>query len=192
MQALNVVNLSVETALRTAGEVFIYDGDYELALELVERALGITPNNQRALVLKGDILFCLNRDLEALVLLNDALELNPHCIEALVSKAGVLEVLQHHREALRCCNEALVLVGDTEHPLLLSIFDQKLQLLVFLKRYREAEKLLISAQSRLIEREYQFLYHSHQGGIQVGLQHRLQRWRTTKPNLGLKVLQIRA
>jgi tetratricopeptide (TPR) repeat protein len=192
MHAQKVVNLSVETALRTAGEVFIYDGDYEMALDLVERTLEVAPQEQRALVLKGDILFCLNRDTEALALFNQALDLTPHCIEALVSKAGVLEVLQRPREAVRCCNEALVLVGDTDHPLLLSIFDQKLQLLVLLKRYREAEKLLVSAKSRLIEREYQFLFHCHQGGIQVGLQHRLQRWRTGKPSASLKILQIRA
>ncbi len=66
----NVLNMSAERYLRTAGDLFVYEGDYESALMMVDKTLAIQPEDTRALVLRGDILYCLNKDFEALSVFN--------------------------------------------------------------------------------------------------------------------------
>ena len=152
-----VLNFSAERYFKTAGDLFIYEGDYEAALAMVEKNLELTPQDIRALVLKGDILFCLNRDMEALQVLNQALELNQHCAEALISKAGVLDVLGQHREALHCCEQALPLIDAHKQYLFSTVVDQKLVLLIRLKKYREAQQVLSTAKQYLEPDDYRSL-----------------------------------
>lgn len=156
-----VLNISAERYLKSAGDLFIYDGDYESALEMVEKTLEIEPDDIRALVLKGDILYCLNRDLEALQVFNHVLSINADCVEALISKAGVLDVLGRHRDALVCCNRAFELIRAHQAFLLPSLYDQKMLLLLRLKRYREALRLLDEAVGKLGGEDYQYLNHSY-------------------------------
>ncbi len=164
MQLLKkVLNISVERYLKTAGDLFINQGDYQGALKLVEKALGCDNHNTRALVLYGDILFCLNRDQDALVALNEAIRLNPTLAEAYISKAGVLEVMGKFREALQCCRQALVHIDDKKEYLLPSLFDQKIILLIRLKRFREAQRVLDKAIDYLDEESLDFLFSSYKG-----------------------------
>ena len=152
-----VLNFSAERYLKTAGDLFIYEGEYESALLMVEKTLEIDPEDLRALVLKGDILYCLNRDLEALDAFNKALSINPNCVEALISKAGVLDVLGKYREAAECCHRAFQQMEPHQAFLLPSLYEQNIVLLLRLKKYRKAQLLLKSAESRLPQDEYQAL-----------------------------------
>jgi tetratricopeptide (TPR) repeat protein len=152
-----VLNFSAERYLKTAGDLFIYEGEYESALYMVEKTLEIEPNDTRALVLKGDILYCLNRDLEALDTFNKALALNPACVEALISKAGVLDILGKYREAAECCQQAFQQMKPHQAFLLPSLYEQNIVLLLRLKKYRKAQNLLKSAEKHLQAEEYQSL-----------------------------------
>lgn len=182
-----VLNFSAERYLKTAGDLFIYDGDYETALSMVDKTLEIEADDTRALVLRGDILFCLNRDLEALQSFNQALKLNPLCTEAYISKASVLDILGKPRESLECCNRAFLLITRQNEYLLPSLFDQKLILLARLKKYREAQLLLQDASKRLSNEEYNYLLGCYKHWIDRCCQERLQvRQRAEK--LSLKVL----
>ena len=167
-----VLNFSAERYLKTAGDLFIYDGDYETALSMVDKTLEIEPHDTRALVLKGDILFCMNRDLEALQCFNKALKLNALCAEAYISKASVLDILGKHREALECCNRAFLLITRQNEYLLSSLFDQKLTLLLRLKRFREAQQLLQAAAESLSGDEHTYLLSCYKGLIERGCQDR--------------------
>ncbi len=156
-----ILSFNAERYLRTAGDLFIYQGDYESALVMVEKTLEIQPGDTRALVLRGDILFCLNRDMEALQTFNQVLKLDERCVEAHISRAGVLDVLGRQREALESCNRAFELIQKHHDYLLPSLFDQKLALLVRLKKYREANRLLQDALNRLNADEYGYLATSY-------------------------------
>jgi tetratricopeptide (TPR) repeat protein len=181
MQLLKkVLNFSAERYLKTAGDLFIYHSDYMGALELVEKALDSEPNDTRALVLYGDILFCLNRDMEALQALNKALQLNAGLAEAYISKAGVLEVLGKHREALQCCRQALSLIGDSKRYLLPSLFDQEIILLIRLKRFREAQRVLDKACLYLEGEDLEFLLSSYKSLLEGFCQRRNQQGGLTK------------
>jgi tetratricopeptide (TPR) repeat protein len=156
-----VLNISAERYLKTAGDLFIYEGDYESALAMVEKTLEIEPKDIRALVLRGDILYCLNRDAEALETFNTALSINPNSVEALISSAGVQDVLGKYREGLECCARAFQQIRPHQAYLLPSLYDQNIVLLLRLKKYRQARFLLRSAEGKLIKEDYQFLLSSY-------------------------------
>lgn len=167
-----VLNFSAERYLRTAGDLFIYHSDYHGALGLVEKALDNDPHDTRALVLYGDILFCLNRDIEALNALEAALRLNPGLAEAYISKAGVLEVMGRYREALSCCRQALGYISSKKAYLLPSLFDQHITLLIRLKRFREALRVLNKATLYLQGEDLDYLFASYKGVLDQQCQKR--------------------
>ncbi len=188
MQLLKkVLNFSAERYLKTAGDLFIYHSDYPGALTLVEKALASEPQDTRAWVLYGDILFCLNRDGEALHALNEALRLNPSLAEAYISKAGVLEVMGRYREALNCCRQALNHINEKRQYLLPSLFDQQVALLITLKRFREAQRVLDKAAQYLDDEELTYLYASYKGLLEQFCQRR-QDTRRKAQRLSLSVI----
>lgn len=152
-----VLNFSAERFLKTAGDLFIYEGDYESALGMVEKTLEIEPQDVRALVLRGDILYCLNRDQEALETFDAALAVDPDSVEALISRAGVLDVLGKYREALDCCNRAFAKIKPYQNFLLPSLYDQAIVLLLRLKKYRQAQVLLRNSESGLKKDDHEYL-----------------------------------
>ena len=182
-----VFNFSAERYLKTAGDLFIYEADYESALDMVEKTLEIDPGDVRALVLKGDILYCLNRDNDALDALNAALNRNPNSVEALISKAGVLDVLGHYREALSCCLKAFSLIQPYQNFLLPSLYDQNIALYLRLKKFRQAQQLLREASTHLPSDEYHYLLTSYAPMLDRLSQKRTNAQKTAK-RLALKVL----
>lgn len=167
MQLLKkVFNLSAERCLKAAGDLFIYHGDYEGALELIEKALSNEPADARSLVLYGDILFCLNRDIEALDAFNMALSLVPKLPEAYISKAGVLEAMGKYREALHCCKEAFDIITTQKKYLLSSLFDQEITLLIRLKQFRKAMQVLDRAGYYIDKDEYDYLFASYKSMLE--------------------------
>lgn len=182
-----VFNFSAERYLKTAGDLFIYDGDYESALAMVEKTLEIEPKDLRALVLRGDILYCLNRDEEALETFNTALNINPDSVEALISRAGVLDVLGKYREALSCCERAFEQIRPYQHFLLPSLYEQHILLLLRLKKYRQAQALLRNSESRLGKEDYQYLLASY-SHILDGLSKKRRQARDRADRLNLLLL----
>ncbi len=157
-----VLNFSAERYFRTAGDLFIYEGDYDSALNMVEKTLELDAENVRALVLKGDILFCLNEDLKALQALNKAIEINNTCAEAYISRAGVLDVLGKYRAALDSCDLALAQVDSSIDYLLPTLCDQKLSLLVRLKKYRQAQLFLKQCRRKMTDGDFEGLCYGYQ------------------------------
>jgi len=176
MQLLKkVLNISAERQLKTAGDLFVYHSDYHGALQLLEKVLADDPNDTRALVLMGDILFCLNRDKDSLQTLEKAIRLDPTMAEAYISKSGVLEVMGRLRDALQACREALAHAANGKrHYLLAGLFDQEIILLIRMKRFREAQRVLEKALYCLDDEEdVDFLLSSYKGLLDHYCQKRL-------------------
>lgn len=152
-----ILNMSCERALKAAGDLFIYEGDYEAALQKVEETLALNPSEVRALVLRGDILYCLNRDAEAIEAFDAALSHDGENVEAWISKAGVLDAMGKPREALLCCHEAFIHISSRRAYLLPSLFEQNISLLIDLKRYRQAKDLLNAAERQLSDKDFKNL-----------------------------------
>lgn len=167
-----VLNFSAELYLKSAGDLFVYHGDYEAALRMADKTLELQPDDVRAMVLRGDILYCMNRDLESLQMFNEVLKHYPDCLEAHISKAGVLDVLGETKEALTYCNRAFELMAPKHRFLLPSLYDQKIQLLMRLKHYRQAQLLLKQAEEQLTEEESTYLKQCYQSDLRQLCRHR--------------------
>ncbi|MGE0201828.1 MAG: tetratricopeptide repeat protein [Candidatus Melainabacteria bacterium] len=170
--ASNVLNISVERNLKTAGDLFINQSDYENALDLVESTLALEPLNKRAWILRGDILYCLHRDREALACFNTALEQEDDCIEALLSKAGVLEALGALPEALKTCNRILGMLHLDDLDLLFVVSDQKISVLCWLRRYREATACLNELKQQLPRHQFRYLNATYRTVLNQAREHR--------------------
>lgn len=145
-----VLSLSAERYLKIAGELFIYDGDFEAALVMVNKSLSQIPDDVRGLVLKGDILFCLHQDDEALLTFNYAVMLAPTCVEAHLSRAGVLESMGQYQEALKSCMTAFQHCSPEDYEFLLpTLYEQRIHLLIQLSRYHQAMAVLREAETLL-------------------------------------------
>ncbi len=194
MQLLKkVLNISAERHLKTAGDLFIYHSDYNGALQLVEKALELDAEDTRALVLLGDVLFCLNRDGDALHALEKALVIDSELPEAYISKASVLEVMGRFREALECCRQALAYVLKSKKTYLLpSLFEQEIVLLVRMKRFRQARQVLDKASLYIDEEtDSEYLYASYKGLLDMHCQKRHQAQERAK-ELSLTLIQGKA
>ena len=137
-----IFNIEAEKLVREASDNFIYFRDYEKTLEQLTRVLEIEPNHVKALILKGNIFFCIDKDNEALECFEKALSLDPFSAEAHGSKANTLDVLGKVKEAFDCCEKAFKNITVKDKDLLPSLYDQKIALLIKLKKYEDAKQTL--------------------------------------------------
>ena len=137
-----IFNIEAEKLVREASDNFIYFRDYEKTLEQLTRVLEIEPNHVKALILKGNIFFCIDKDNEALECFEKALSLDPFSAEAHGSKANTLDVLGKVKEAFACCEKAFKNITVKDKDLLPSLYDQKIALLIKLKKYEDAKQTL--------------------------------------------------
>jgi tetratricopeptide (TPR) repeat protein len=182
-----ITNLKVEKLIREASDNFSYNRNYELALSQVNEALTIEEDNVKALILKGDILFCMDMDNDALEYFEKAIKADPYSAEAYGSKAGTLDVLGHYEEALRCCDKAFELVTIKDKYILPSLFDQKITLLIRVRRFEEARKALRRAINALPEEDYTYLRTCYQGMIESSCKLRKRKLAQAE-KLSLKVI----
>lgn len=183
-----VLNFSAERFLKEAGDLFIYEGDYEGALLRVGRALSLEPEDTRALVLKADILFCLGRDIDALDTLNRTLKIDPDCLEALISKASVLDALGNPRDALDTCNRVMTSLNRSMNYLLPSLYDLKLGLLIRLRRFRQASHTMRQARQTLPKEEFFYLANCYQPQIEQRCRERGATVRERANRLSLRLI----
>jgi tetratricopeptide (TPR) repeat protein len=141
-QIKKIFHIEAERIVREASDNFIYFRDYKTALRQVNKVLKIDSTHVKALILKGNILFCLDREDEALEFFEKALGLDPFSAEAYGSKSNTLDVLGKVKEALACCEKALKNVTAKDYELLPALYDHKIALLIKMKRYEEAGSAL--------------------------------------------------
>jgi len=156
-------------------------------MDQIDEALSIEPLNVKALILKGDILFCTDMDQEALEYFDAAIKADPYSAEAYGSKAGTLDVLGHYDEALKFCDRAFELVSIKDKFLLPSLFDQKIALLIRMRKFEEAKKTLNRSVRMLPDDESSYLCSCYQGMIESSC--RLRRKKLAQAEkLSLKVI----
>jgi len=143
-QSKKIFNIEAEKLVREASDNFIYFRDYEITLEQLDKVLEIEPNHVKALILKGNIFFCIDRDDEALECFEKALNIDPFSAEAHGSKANTLDVLGKIKEAYSCCEKAFKNLTPKDIHLLPSLYDQKIALLIKMKKYEDAKITLRS------------------------------------------------
>lgn len=82
-------------------------GKYEEAIDCIDNALKLSPNNEVALVNKGMALSRLGRHREALKCYNEAIRVNPSYEVAWNNKGNALTRLNRYDEAIKCYDRAI-------------------------------------------------------------------------------------
>jgi tetratricopeptide (TPR) repeat protein len=109
IQAVQPANFNICQLL---GIVRYQQGRKIEAIEMLEAALKISPNDAKALSNYGNVLIDLGRFEEALASLNRALMIKPALIEALNNRGGALRGLKRFGEALASFDKALAIRPD--------------------------------------------------------------------------------
>lgn len=94
--------------------LYYLKGNYEKALEEINKAISLNPNNHKYYKIKGDILYKLKRYEEAVKEYDKAISLNPNNPKYHNNKADLLNRLGHYEEALNEVNIAISL--DPNNP----------------------------------------------------------------------------
>ena len=149
--------IKAERLVREANDNFIYFKDYEMAMRQVEEVLQLDPENADALIIKGNIFFCLNEMNTALECFEAALNLNPYSAEAHSLKASILDTKDRPHEALKSCEKAFENLRNPEREFLTALYDQKIAILIKLKNYREARRVVEQSYSYLGEEDSSYI-----------------------------------
>jgi tetratricopeptide (TPR) repeat protein len=100
--------MRIEQLISDSESLYAEKGKDKRALHKIEQALEINPKDTRALVIKGRILFQLNRTKEALKSYDQAITIDPKCSEAYLERARYYYALkQDNRRALQEIAKAL-------------------------------------------------------------------------------------
>jgi tetratricopeptide (TPR) repeat protein len=106
--------MKIEQLIADSESLYAAKGKDKKALRKIEQALKIDPKNTQALIIKGRILFQLNRTKEALKSFDHAISIDPKCSEAYLERARYYYALkQDNSRALEEVSKALSLAkGD--------------------------------------------------------------------------------
>ncbi len=144
-----IFNIKAEKLVREANDNLVFLKDYEMAMKQVEEVLEIDPENTRGLILKGNLFFCLDELQLALESYEAALQVNPDSAEALSLKANILDIYGETREAFESCEKAFKNLKKRDKELLTALYDQKIAILIKLKKYEEARQTLRESYNKL-------------------------------------------
>lgn len=144
-----IYDIKAERLVREAHDNFVFLKDYEMAMQQVEEVLEIDPVNTRALILKGNIYFCLDEMKTALTYYENALQADPFSAEAHSLKANILDINGRPKEALISCEKAFENLRKKDKELLTALYDQKIAILIKLKKYSEARETLHESYKKL-------------------------------------------
>ncbi|MEB3246059.1 MAG: tetratricopeptide repeat protein [Vampirovibrionales bacterium] len=150
----SVAAFEAERFYKRAQQLYLLDGNDEQALAVIDSALRIDPGKSKALVLKAEILFSSGSYRQALAVIQSAIETRPNWSEPYLSLANILSVIGNYTHALEACNQGIQRLSDQSSYLLPSLLEQKLSLLLRLRRFKEVQKTLRFAAHQLNEAEY--------------------------------------
>ncbi len=152
-----IFHIKAEKLVREANDNFIFFKDYEIAMQQAEETLDIDPENIKALILKGNIFFCLDETDTALKCYEKALEINPYSAEIHSLKANILDINGNTKEALDSCEKAFGNLKKRDKELLTALYDQKIAILIKLKKYEEARETLKDSYKKLGEEDSDYI-----------------------------------
>lgn len=131
--------------------------NYGKLLPKIQEVTKADPLFDKAYVLQGEIFLSLNRFNDAIKAFDKAIAANPHNVRAYAAKALIYDIKNFNEKALEYCNKALECVSATDSDLLVSLFDQKLNILSKSKDEEAISSTLSSAEKILPGEEFEYL-----------------------------------
>ncbi len=149
----NVINIKSEILFREAEDYFLYFGKTKKAIQKLDEAIILTPYHTKSLVLRGDISFISGKIDEALNLYEKAYTTFSNDSKILGAIATCLESKEDYRKALSYCDKAFLFINENNCQLLQSLYELKISILLRLKEYKKAQKLIADAKYNLSTEE---------------------------------------
>jgi len=94
-------------ALQKLSKAYLNTGDYNNALDTIDKALKVTPENTELLITKSAALEKSGQYQDAVKYSDMVIQKTPHNIEALIIKSAALSKLQKYKVAIETLNQAL-------------------------------------------------------------------------------------
>lgn len=151
---INIADVRAERLFREAEDDFFYFNNIASAIEKLENALMYLPNMLKALMLRANIAF-LEGDFDlALVYYKRAESFVPNNAKVLAGLANIYEITNQNDIAYEYIEKAMSCGCFRYSGLSKALVDLKFAVLIKLKRYSEAKKVLDASRSFLTIEDY--------------------------------------
>ncbi len=137
-----IINIKSEILFREAEDDFYYFNKTTEAYKKLKKAIELTPSHTKSLMLFGDICFIKGFYKKAL---NTYLKLRnyaPENFRAIALIANCYFDSKNYNEAIKYSNEAIKIFNNDNFSLLSQIIEIKINSLIKMKLYREAQKTI--------------------------------------------------
>lgn len=138
----NVININTEKLYREAEDFFFYFHKEKQAVKKLNESLKLTPAHTKSLKLRGDIYYSLGKIQNAIDDMATAAALKPDDTVLIASLASLYEISGNYKTALAFCEDALKKLNNSDGNIYLQLFELKINILIKLQRYSEAESCL--------------------------------------------------
>lgn len=143
----NVINLGSEVLFREAEDDFFYFNKINSALKKLEKAIVLTPNHSKSLLLSADIYFMKGNIKKAFEFYKIAYESGVQTPKCLASIANCYYSFKEFDNAIAWADLAIKKLGKEDYSLYSQIIEIKINSLVEMKMYKQAYVAFIQAQN---------------------------------------------
>lgn len=149
----NIININTEKLYREAEDCFFYFNQYQKAIKKLDEAIKLTPAHAKCLKLRGDIKYAVGKANEALEDYTLAAALKPDDAVLLASISSLYEISGKYDVALAFCEEAISKLNTSNNHIFTQLCELKINILISLQRYSEAENYLNFVKKRFAPEE---------------------------------------
>jgi tetratricopeptide (TPR) repeat protein len=160
MSTLFNYNFNVDILCEEVSKLYLEKGDVIGATRKIDFILSVLPKNPKALFIKGEILLSIGFKNEALKYYQKSLAINPCSVKANSAVAAIMDMVGNTHEAYKYCLNAFKYIDNEtlSYDFLVSLYDQKISILMELGNFREVRKTLKKAKEFLKKEDNDYLY----------------------------------
>ena len=152
----NIININTEKLFREAEDDLYYFNKITSAYKKLNKAVELTPNNFKSVLLLADVAFIKGYTLKALEFYKQANELKSSDFKSAAAIANCYKITGDFENALKYCNIALNNCEINDYSLLNQLLDIKIELLISQKRYKEAYNTLAIKNNNIKKFDFEF------------------------------------
>lgn len=173
----NIININTEKLFREAEDDLYYFNKITSAYKKLKKAVELTPNNFKSILLLADVAFIKGYILKALELYKKASNLKTSDFKSAAAVANCYKIIGDINNALKYCDIALNNCEINDYSLLNQLLEIKIELLISQKRYKEAYNTLAMKNNNIKKFDFEFEFLHNKIEVQKKLK-----------NSGLKVV----
>ena len=165
-----VINMRSEVLFREAEDDFFYFNKINSALKKLEEAVKLTPSHTKSLMMCADIYFMKGNIKKALATYQNAYLYGQSGARCIAAISNCFYALKDYEQALMWVDKALNALDREDYSLYSQLIEIKINVLVEMKRYKQAYVVFIQSQNVLDIISLKNIYNSNYELINEKLQ----------------------